>query len=337
TGADLSITISDTPDPVPTGKRLTYRITVTNNGTVTANNVLVTTATPNETTFASASHPQASTPQVGGTGPIGVGLGVIAPGGIRSFDLVFNVLAVSGSTISGQALVISDTADVNQANNQTTAATKVEGGGLVELRWRRPDPTPENPTPQPTDLEVVPATGFVTGETATPSAIAPQEEGMCRLVQANIYKSETSPAAAIPENLWRVVPPQALKAIMAAAPEGSFYTVTYVYDCNGTTIESLPSNEGSAPRGATVLGAALTPNGNKLKATGVGFSPQVDVMIDGVGFSSKGKGKGGGTKLVQKGRLTDGRTMLEAIPPGRKVLLTFVNANGGIASYSFMR
>jgi hypothetical protein len=234
-------------------------------------------------------------------------------------------------------VVTSDTAESSQANNQAAVSTKVEGGGLVELSWKQPTPTPENPTPQPTDLQVRPATGFVSGEAATVSAsIAPQEGG-CMLVHVNIYKSDRSPAAAVPENLWRSVPPDQTKAVIAKAPAGSFYTITNVFNCNGTEMETQPSNEGSAQQGATVIGASLTPNGNKLKATGIDFSVQVDVMVDGVGFDRQAKGKGGGTKLVQKGRLTDGRTMLEAIPPGRKVLLTFVNANGGIASYSFMR
>ncbi|MGQ9717681.1 MAG: beta strand repeat-containing protein, partial [Anaerolineae bacterium] len=53
-GATLTITKSDSPDPVAQGAELAYTILVTNTGTVTASQVIVTDTTPAGTTFASA-------------------------------------------------------------------------------------------------------------------------------------------------------------------------------------------------------------------------------------------------------------------------------------------
>ncbi|HXG64727.1 MAG TPA: DUF11 domain-containing protein [Blastocatellia bacterium] len=337
---DLAVGITDARDPVATGERVTYRVTVNNAGPNAANGVVVNTATPTETTFASVSQRDAQTPPAGATGQISVSLGAIPAGGSASFDVTFNVLAAGGTTLSAQAIVTSNAQDSNPANDQATTTTLVQGGGLVELSWQQVEPTPANPTPQPVNLMVKPAGASTdTSQAIAPAAedaIAPQE-GDCILVQVNIYKTETSPAAALPENLWRSVPPQALKAVMGAAPQGSFYAITNVYNCGGMVMESQTSNEASTPQGATVTGASLTANGVKLKVRGIGFSSQVDVMVDGVGFVQKGKGKAGGTKLVQKGNLLDGRTLTQALPVGQEVLLTFVNANGGVASFSFTR
>ena len=53
--ADLSITMSDFPDPVQAGQTLTYTITVTNNGPDDALNVRVTNTLPAGVTFVSTS------------------------------------------------------------------------------------------------------------------------------------------------------------------------------------------------------------------------------------------------------------------------------------------
>ncbi|HET9530084.1 MAG TPA: peptidoglycan DD-metalloendopeptidase family protein, partial [Blastocatellia bacterium] len=53
-GADLSITIDDSPDPVVQGENLTYTVTVTNNGPNAATNVTLNNVLPSSTTFVSA-------------------------------------------------------------------------------------------------------------------------------------------------------------------------------------------------------------------------------------------------------------------------------------------
>ena len=72
-------------------------------------------------------------------------------------------------------------------------------------------------------------------------------------------------------------------------------------------------------------------------AVGSGFVKPVRVFIDGVGFpdDEPAKVKGGGTRVIQKGKLTDGRSIAEAVPPGRVVTIKFRNANGGETEVSF--
>ena len=55
--ADLSITKTDSPDPVTAGKNLTYTVQVTNGGPSTASAVTVTDTLPAGVTFVSATPP----------------------------------------------------------------------------------------------------------------------------------------------------------------------------------------------------------------------------------------------------------------------------------------
>lgn len=61
TGADLSVTKSDSPDPVVQGDQLTYTINVTNNGPATANGITVTDTLDANTSYVSSSVPCSGT------------------------------------------------------------------------------------------------------------------------------------------------------------------------------------------------------------------------------------------------------------------------------------
>src|SRR4029079_16632043 len=71
--ADLSVTKTDSPDPVTAGTDLTYTITVSNAGPIDAQSVSLSDAIPVNTTFVSAMQTAGpaftlSSPPVGGTG-----------------------------------------------------------------------------------------------------------------------------------------------------------------------------------------------------------------------------------------------------------------------------
>src|SRR5205807_7857286 len=72
--ADLSITKTDSQDPVTEGNNLTYTITVTDNGPNNATNVTVTDTLPANVTFVSATPAQGS---CSGTSTITCNLGTI--------------------------------------------------------------------------------------------------------------------------------------------------------------------------------------------------------------------------------------------------------------------
>jgi hypothetical protein len=145
----------------------------------------------------------------------------------------------------------------------------------------------------------------------------------------NIYISTTEPVQTVPANLWRTVP-ATNTASAPAAPAGSFYVVTTLYNCNGMIVESGSSNQVGVPAGPTIRSVSV---GGKIKVKGNGFSEGAEVFIDGVGFTKQAGG--GGSAIKQKGRLTDGRRIAEAVPSGRAVLFSVRNTNGGISSLSF--
>ena len=65
--ADLSVTKSDSPDPVTVGSNLTYNIIVTNNGPATSTPVTLTDTLPGGVSFVSAAPSQGSCSESGGT------------------------------------------------------------------------------------------------------------------------------------------------------------------------------------------------------------------------------------------------------------------------------
>jgi len=118
-GADLSITKSDSPDPVFVGNDLTYTLTASNAGPETASNVVVTDALPADVTFKSAS--PSSCTESGGT--VTCDLGDMAADTDVSMTIV--VTADSVGTVTNTATVSSDTADPDTSNNSDSAKTTV--------------------------------------------------------------------------------------------------------------------------------------------------------------------------------------------------------------------
>ena len=122
TSADLSITLTDTPDPVTAGTNLTYVATATNAGPSDAQDVAINLPLPANTTLVSAT--------VSGGTCVATNCtfaGATAPGASRSVTYVVLVAAsaANGSSISATATASSPTTDPNTANNSATATTAV--------------------------------------------------------------------------------------------------------------------------------------------------------------------------------------------------------------------
>jgi uncharacterized repeat protein (TIGR01451 family) len=121
--ADLSITLTDTPDPVTAGNTLTYVATATNNGPAAAADVAIAMPAPANTTLVSA------TASAGGTcvATTCTFAGPTASGATRSVTYVVTVAAsaASGSTLSATATASSTTPDSVPGNNSATATTAV--------------------------------------------------------------------------------------------------------------------------------------------------------------------------------------------------------------------
>lgn len=129
TRADLALTVSDEPDPVSAGARLSYTIVAANNGPSNASAVTLTTSIPANTTFVSLTAPDGwtcTTPAVGDIGAItctnpGFGLGN------ATFTLRVRVKQGTpvGATISLNANIASATPDPDTTNNSASSTTTV--------------------------------------------------------------------------------------------------------------------------------------------------------------------------------------------------------------------
>jgi uncharacterized repeat protein (TIGR01451 family) len=130
-GADLSITKSGAPNPVVSGNRLTYTLTVTNNGPQGATGVTVTDALPASLHFNSISSSQgtcmrstATNPQPKG-GTVTCSVGDLANGADASITIV--VTATTPGTVTNTAKVSGNETDPDSSNNSSSATTIVVG------------------------------------------------------------------------------------------------------------------------------------------------------------------------------------------------------------------
>ncbi len=129
TQADLSVTKSDSPDPVSPGDDITYTIVITNAGPSDAQNLQLTDNIPANTTFLSAFQTSGpaftlTTPPSGSGGTVTATIPSFAAGATATFTLMVHVVNnPSGATISNTASVTSVTTDPNTANNSDTETT----------------------------------------------------------------------------------------------------------------------------------------------------------------------------------------------------------------------
>lgn len=131
--ADLSLTKSDSPDPVTTGGALTYSIQVANAGPDAATNVIVTDNLPKGVGFVSAAPTQGSCSIKGKSKDptLTCALGTLASSAGPTYNLTPVTITIrviaprKAGTISNTASVTSDLKDPNSKNNSATATTRV--------------------------------------------------------------------------------------------------------------------------------------------------------------------------------------------------------------------
>jgi uncharacterized repeat protein (TIGR01451 family) len=130
--ADLSITVTDTPDPLVAGSELTYTLTVTNSGPAVATGVKVTDTLPPDVTLVSVTASQGS---CSGTGTMVCEIGTLASG--SSVTVTLTVKPTQAGGISNTATVSGNEPDPQPANNSATVVTTVtlpSGPDLVVSR-----------------------------------------------------------------------------------------------------------------------------------------------------------------------------------------------------------
>jgi uncharacterized repeat protein (TIGR01451 family) len=118
--ADMSITKSDSPDPVTVGSSLTYTITVKNNGPSAATGVTMTDPLPGTVTFVSATPSQGNCT---GTATVTCSLGSLSNGASATVTIVVTPTQAGG--ISNTTTVTANEADPVTSNNSATEPTTV--------------------------------------------------------------------------------------------------------------------------------------------------------------------------------------------------------------------
>jgi uncharacterized repeat protein (TIGR01451 family) len=122
--ANLELTKSDTPDPVPLGEDLTYTLSIANHGPSDASAVTVTDTLPASVEFVSATASQGSCLHLAGS--VSCDLGDLAEQG--NATVTIKVVPTATGTIVNQASVDSAQADDNPADNSDTEQTVVSPG-----------------------------------------------------------------------------------------------------------------------------------------------------------------------------------------------------------------
>jgi uncharacterized repeat protein (TIGR01451 family) len=128
--ADLSVTKSDSPDPVLIGAPLTYSIQVANTGPDAATNVVVTDNLPKGISFASADSSQGSCSASGNKNnqKVTCALGTIGGAGPSYAPVAIAIHVVApkkAGTITNTASATSDLKDPKSGNNSSSATTRV--------------------------------------------------------------------------------------------------------------------------------------------------------------------------------------------------------------------
>jgi uncharacterized repeat protein (TIGR01451 family) len=120
-GADLTVSKSDSPDPVEVGQTLTYSLQVRNNGPDGATNVELTDTLPSTVTFGSVTSSQGSCGQAGGV--VTCNLGTLADDGLATVTV--RVTPTTEGSITNSVSVASAESDPNVGNNSASVTTTV--------------------------------------------------------------------------------------------------------------------------------------------------------------------------------------------------------------------
>jgi uncharacterized repeat protein (TIGR01451 family) len=186
--ADLSVTISASPDPVAVGEIVSYTITVTNNGPGSATNVLLTDTLPPAVNLFFFDLP--CSPSGFPVNIVTCNLGTLANGASTTIGLGVAPLQDLG-LMTNTVSVAAFESDPNTANNTATATTTVNPSTSVDLAVTitdNPDPVVRNGTLTYTISVTNNSTTAATGVTLS-DEVARAQPGSVTLSQGSFTQS----------------------------------------------------------------------------------------------------------------------------------------------------
>jgi uncharacterized repeat protein (TIGR01451 family) len=133
--SDLSLTLTNAPNPVFIGSNLVYTFVIANNGPFAAPNVVLTNTLPASVTFKSATASQGTLNTSGN--PITGSLGSIPNGG--QVSVTITVVPQATGTITDTATVASDYPDPAPANNTASTTATVLPLPLLSIQLSPPN------------------------------------------------------------------------------------------------------------------------------------------------------------------------------------------------------
>jgi uncharacterized repeat protein (TIGR01451 family) len=138
--ADVSVTKTDSPDPVTVGNNLTYTLKVHNGGPDAASAVTLADPLPGGLSLVSASSTKGT---CSGTTTVSCNIGTVTSGTANdvTVTIVATVGASTASSITNTATVTTSTPDPTSSNNQASAQTTVTPSADLQLtKTDSPDP-----------------------------------------------------------------------------------------------------------------------------------------------------------------------------------------------------
>ncbi len=324
---NLGVAIAPVGTVAGSGSPLGYDLVVTNNDTSsTAMGVVVRAETPGGTTFSTTEAAGIVTaPAARSRGTVLVEIPSIGPGATELVHVTVDVTASAGVSVEMTASVASAAADPDASDNSDAASLQVVESSVFRLNWDAPEFEGGDDLNPPQHLvatdEANSVEKYVTG---------PQASTRGDFLGYNVYRSARPNVQPSSGTFFTSVPASAVTGNWPASPSGTFFVVTARYG-NG---ESRPSNEASLDVPSAKL-SSVKVTASKIVANGTGFSPTVDVFIDGIPFVMEAQRKRGGARFVQKGTLATGMTIGNYLA-GRPVsLIMFRNENGGISAIRY--
>ena len=234
--ADVAVEVSPYGKEAGSGAPFAFAVDITNvsEGKEPARGVEVTIEIPAGSVFSSVSdfEGNCTAPEPGGAGAVVCAFDELFPSDVISIDVEVDVVAAPGATLEIVASATSASEDPDESNNEAAAAVPVVPGPPAELDWEEPDPE--------STLDFPPPRNLIAGDDG--KRFGGGAGRRTTVIGYNIYGSSQPNVMPSPATFITSVGPTATAASVTAAPSGTFFVVTAVYEMG----ESGPSNEASA-------------------------------------------------------------------------------------------